>query len=230
MASSTTPTPPTTPGTGSPAGSPGAPAPAPSVGITATANGSNHGSKVDLQAAYQALVVGLQTFYQPSDPFQLGTVTYTRDQLVELFQEFVSIAETTKNVQHDWRDAVQAERTFELQVRPLRAGVRGIVAARFGKDGTQLLKFGFTQGKPGKKTAATKAAAVAKSQATRAARGTAGKKQKLAIKAPATATTPMATPAPQASGTQAAPAPAAMPGANAVPAAPAGGATQPTHS
>jgi len=230
----TNPTTPTTPGTGTGSGSPaGSPATSPGttasppVGITAVANGSNHGTKVDLQATYQALIGGLQAFYQPTDTFQLGGTSYTRDQLIDLFQQFVSIAETTKSMQQDWRGAVQAERNFELQVKPLRAGVRGIVAARFGKDGTQLLKFGFTQGKTGKKTVATKAAAVTKSKATRAARGTKGKKQKLAIKAPATATT-----APAAAPAQAASAPAATSGANGVTAAaPAGGsAPQPTHS
>jgi hypothetical protein len=161
-----------------------APAATPTVPITATANGSNHGAKLDLQASYQALIVGLETYYQPNDVFRLRSGSFTRDELIAQFQQFLTLAEATKNAQHAWRDAVQLEREFEVQVRPLRLGVRSVVTARFGKDGTQLMKFGFTQGKQGKKSAATKAAAVVKTRATRAAHGIKGKKQRKAIKVP----------------------------------------------
>jgi hypothetical protein len=113
--------------------------------------------------------------------------TYGRDELIGQFQKFVGLAEKTKQAHLAWRDAVQAEREFEVQVRPLRQGVRGIVTVRFGKDGTQLMQFGFAQGKQPKKTAATKAEAVTKTKATRVARGIKGKKQRKAIKAPAAA-------------------------------------------
>jgi hypothetical protein len=40
---------------------------------------------------------------------------------------------------------VQAEHEFEPEVRWPRQGARGIVTVRFGKDGTQLMQFGFTR-------------------------------------------------------------------------------------
>jgi hypothetical protein len=156
------------------------------VPITATA-GSSHGKKTDLQASYQALIVGLQSLYPPDDLFHMKSGTYGRDTLVGQFQTFVGLAEKTKQAHLAWRDAVQAEHEFELQVRPLRQGVRGIVTVRFGKDGTQLMQFGFTPVKQSKKTAATKAEAVTKTKATRVARGIKGKNQRKAIKAPALA-------------------------------------------
>jgi hypothetical protein len=156
------------------------------VPITATA-GSNHGRKTDLQASYQALIVGLQSVYQPDDLFHMRSGTFKRDELVGQFQTFVGLAEKTKQAHLAWRDAVQAEHECELEVRSLRQGVRGIVTVRFGKDGTQLMQFGFTLGKQSKKTAATKAEAVTKTKATRVARGIKGKKQRKAIKAPVAA-------------------------------------------
>ncbi|HEV3192752.1 MAG TPA: hypothetical protein VGY54_19725 [Polyangiaceae bacterium] len=180
---------------------------APTVPITATA-GSSHGKKTDLQASYQALIVGLQGLYQPDDMFHMKSGTYGRDALVGQFQTFVGLTEKTKQAHLAWRDAVQAERDFELQVRPLRQGVRGIVTVRFGKDGTKLMQFGFTQGKQSKKTAATKAEAVTKTKATRVARGIKGKKQRKAIKAPLPAAPSSGQTAPAAS------APAAAPSAN----------------
>jgi hypothetical protein len=184
--------------------------------ITATANGSNHGTKVDLQAVYQGLVSGLLALYQPTDIFQMKTGKFTRDDLVTQFQIFVAAAESTKSANQAWRASVQAERELETSVRTLRQGVRGIAEARFGADGAQLLQLGFAPAKAVKKTAASKAEAVVKSKATRVARGTKGKKQKLAVTgetAAATATpekgvapAPGVTPAAPASGSTAAPA------------------------
>ncbi len=174
--------------------------------VPITASSGSHGKKTDLQASYQALTAGLQTLYQPDDVFHMKSGTYGRDELIGQFQKFVGLAEKTKQAHLAWRDAVQVEHDFEVQVRTLRAGVRGIVTVRFGKDGTQLMQFGFTQGKQSKKTAATKAEAVTKTKATRVARGIKGKKQRKAIKAPATA-------APSSGQTAPAGAPAAAPAA-----------------
>ncbi|HTQ41239.1 MAG TPA: hypothetical protein VMI75_00685, partial [Polyangiaceae bacterium] len=146
--------------------------------ITTTANGSNHGTKVDLQAIYQAVIAGLLEFYAPDDVFQMSTGTYTRDELIAEFQQFVSAAQDTKDSNAQWRSDIQTERQLEQHVKVLRVGVKGIVAARFGGSGAQLLKFGFSLPKPRKKSAKTKAAAVEKGLATREKRQTLGKVQK----------------------------------------------------
>ncbi len=52
---------------------------APPTLITSTANGSNHTTKVGLQASIQAVIFGLLTYYQPTDTFQMNGTTYTRD-------------------------------------------------------------------------------------------------------------------------------------------------------
>jgi len=174
--------------------------------VPITASSGSHGKKTDLQASYQALTVGLLSLYQPGDTFQMKSGTYGRDELIGQFQKFVGLAEKTKQAHLAWRDAVQVEHDFEVQVRALRQGVRGIVSVRFGKDGTQLMQFGFAQGKQSKKTAATKAAAVTKTKATRVARGIKGKNQRKAIKAPAAAAPSSGQTAPAAGAPAAAPA------------------------
>jgi hypothetical protein len=149
--------------------------------MTGVANGNNKGTKVDLQAAYQSLIAGLLAFFQSNDPFALATGDMTRDQVIALFQKFVLAVETTKASNVVWRGNVQAERVIEQTAAPVRAGLTGILKAKFGKSGTQLLKFGITPTKAVAKTTAVMTAAVAKAKATRAARGTKGSKQKKAI-------------------------------------------------
>lgn len=159
-----------------------APATAPPAGtITGVANAKNTGTKVDLQAAYAALVAGLEQYYQSGDTFPLSAGTLTRDQLVAEFQQFITAAETTKASNKAWRGDVQAERATLAQVEPLRQGVRSIVEGRFGKAGIQLLDFGFAPRKPTVKSAASKAGAVVKLKATRQARGTKGTVQREAV-------------------------------------------------
>jgi len=146
--------------------------------ITSVANGSNKGTKVDLQTAYLSLIAGLLVYFQPGDPFALAAGIMTRDQLIALFQQFVAAAEATKSSNAVWRSDVQAERAMEQMVAPVRVGLTSILQGKFGKSGTPLLKFGITPLKAPVKTTAVKTAAVAKAKATRVARGTKGSKQK----------------------------------------------------
>jgi predicted RNA-binding Zn ribbon-like protein len=170
---------------------PVAPAPAPAAaapnqppplvtggGKSTSSTGATRSTKVDLEAQFQAVIAGLLAYYQPADPFLMADGTYTRDQLIARFQAFVSAVEQTKGDYQIWRTDVASEQALLTQVRPLRAGVRGIVQARFGKQGPQVLQFGFTPVKTAVRTAASKALAAQKAAATRKARGTVGKKAK----------------------------------------------------
>jgi hypothetical protein len=151
------------------------PAPPP---VTSVANGNNKGTKLDLQTAYLSLIAGLLAYFQPGDPFALASGVMTRDQLIALFQQFVAAAEATKSSNAAWRSDVQAERAMEQMVAPVRAGLKSLLQGKFGKSGTQLLKFGITPAKAIVKTTAVKTAAVAKAKATREVRGTKGRVQK----------------------------------------------------
>jgi hypothetical protein len=153
----------------------------PPTPVTGVANGDNTGTKVELQTSYLALIAGLLADYQPDDEFLLKAGTMTRDQLIALFQQFVSSAENTKASYLVWRADVQAERVVEQTVAPLRAGVKSVLEGRFGKSGTQLTKYGFAPAKVGVKTPLVKTTAAVKSKATRTARGTKGSVQKKLI-------------------------------------------------
>jgi hypothetical protein len=124
--------------------------------------------------------------------------TFTRDELVSQIQTFVAAIETTKSSNQQWRQDIQNERALELVVKPLRAGVQGIVQTRFGKDGIALLQFGFQPAKVVQRTAQSKVLSAAKAKATREARGTTSKKAKAGVKGSVTSVT-VGTPAPQAS-------------------------------
>ncbi len=172
--------------------------------VTGVANGSHHATKVDLQALYQAVISGLLAFYAPTDTFLMKSGTYTRDDLVLKFQTFVAAIESTKSLYLQWRQGIQAERELELEVTPLRVGVRAVAQTRFGKDGTQLLQFGFQLAKVPVHTPASRVLAAAKAKATREARGTLTKKEKAALKGTVTTVT-VGTPAPQAGSSSSAP-------------------------
>ncbi len=209
-------TPPNTPSPQPPPPTPATVAPT----VTGVANGSNHATKVDLQALYQAVISGLLAFYAPTDTFLMKSGTYTRDDLVLKFQAFVASLETTKNSNRQWRQDIQAERALELEVTPLRVGVRAVAQTRFGKDGTQLIQFGFQPAKVRVQTPASKVLAAAKAKATREARGTLTKKEKAALQGTVTTVT-VGKPAPQAGGGATAPLPSTAPAAGSAPVAPA---------
>jgi hypothetical protein len=149
--------------------------------ITSVSNADNTGTKIALQTSYAALVAGLQANYAPDDVFPTPTGNQTRDQLVATFQQFISAAETTKSSYSTWRGNVQTERQIEASVSPLRAVVRSTLDATYGKDSPYLLQYGFQPHKVGVRSAVSTMTAVVKNEATRKARGTTGKKQKLAI-------------------------------------------------
>ncbi len=149
--------------------------------ITGPANGSNNGTKTSLQTSYAALIAGLAAYYQPGDVLQLPTGDETRDEVIADLQKFVQAAEDTKAAYLAWRAAVQEERTIQLALRPEKQAVQSVVIGRFGRASTILMKFGIQPRVPMVKTVAVKAGALAKSEATRQARGTKGKKQKLEV-------------------------------------------------
>jgi hypothetical protein len=226
---------PATPAVTPPPGPPPTPPAAPPTLITSTANASNHGTKVDLQASIQAVIFGLLTYYAATDTFLMNGTTYTRDELIAEFQSFVTAAQTTKASNQQWRADVQAERALEAHVTVLRHGVQGIVKARFGAAGAQNLQFGFAMAQPRKKSAETTAIAVQKGLATRKERGTMPKAEKQAIKGNVNVAL-VVTPAPVAaqpvapSATTTAPQVASPAPVAPAPATPAAGGAVPPHA
>jgi hypothetical protein len=169
-------------------------------------------TKVNTEAQLQTLVSGILANFDSGSPLSIGGGSYTIADLVARLQERIGAAEKTKASKNQWHTDVQSERQVDAALRPLLRKVQKFVEGRYGEDSAKLAEFGFTPRKPRKVSAKTKANAAVKAGATRKARNTVGKKQRLAITAPPAAS-------PQPTPPQSATAPVASPSASPPPAA-----------
>jgi hypothetical protein len=179
-------------------------------------------SKAATLARLQALISGLQKRF-PSGNFTLGNAAYTTASLVQLLGSLVQAIEAVDAAHASVKDAVAALRDAQAKVGPIESALKSVLLATYGSATQILADFGLEPRKaPAPRTSAEKAAATAKLRATRAARGTTSKKQKLAVKGNVTGveitpvTTPAAHSAPAApSPAQPSPSPSAQPVASA---------------
>ena len=144
-----------------------------------------------------------QTFNLPSD-------------LVKFIQADIDATDAADKVRADWLAGVQVQTDSHQKVGPVLRAFKRQVLAKFGDTqdaSSTLADFGYAPQKVATKSVATKAAAAEKGRATRAARHTMGKKQKLQVKGTVTAAPGPAAPASP---------PAAGPGAPAASAPPTG--------
>ena len=153
--------------------------------------------KVTVEAEYLALIAGFGTDLAGVDPVVLLDTSYARAALLAKFQSRVDASQATKASRASLRTAVSSEQALDAEVGPLRQAMKQYLQSRFGKNSPKLQAFGFTEAKRPQKSAQSKAGAVVKMQATRDARHIMGKKQRLAIKAPAGAADETPAPAPE---------------------------------
>ena len=139
-------------------------------------------TKLPVEAEYRALISGINTELVGVDTFALAGQSFTRVVLLARLQSRVDAAEATKAAQAAWHNAVQSERTVNIEIAPLRTAMKAILVARYGKDSQKLQLFGYPPAMPAKKSVAIKGLGVVRAKATRTARHTMGKKQKKAIK------------------------------------------------
>ncbi len=132
-------------------------------------------------AGVQALVAGTQKHF-PNGSFTLGDVTYTTASLVQAIQALEDALTAVHAAHATVRDAVRAHRAAQANVAPLLRDYRTFLRAAFSTAAT-LADFGLTPVRaPRPLDSEQRATATAKLRATRLARGTTSKKQKLAIK------------------------------------------------
>ena len=139
-------------------------------------------TKAAVLALVQALIAGTNKHF-PSGSFTLGKVVYSTASLLQLFQSLAAAMTAVGTAQASVKDALSALSGIETSVLPvLRAYVR-FLHATFGIAVQDLADFGLAPPKArAPRTGEQLAAAAAKARATRAARGTTSKKQKLAVK------------------------------------------------
>ena len=147
---------------------------------TTTTNASKP-NKATTLARVQALIAGTLKHF-PNGQFQLGNASYTTATLVQALTSLVN-ALTAVNAAHAAvKDAITALTGVNTTVVPLMRAYRSYIRAAFANATQELADFGMTPPKArAPRTAEQKAATAAKVRATRTARGTTSKKQKLAI-------------------------------------------------
>jgi hypothetical protein len=155
-------------------------------------------TQASAMAHVQALIAGTQKHF-PGGQFTLGNTAYTTATLVQALQSLVDALNAVTAAHASVRDGVAALRTMDTKVDPLIRDYTSFLRATFSTVTAQLGDFGLQAPKARQPLPSDKrVVAVAKAKATRAARGTTSKKQKLAVKGDVTGVvvTPVTQPAP----------------------------------
>ena len=130
----------------------------------------------------QLLVSGLQQHF-PNGSFTIRTTVYTTATLVQLVQGLADAITRANAAQAAATDAVAELRAARARVAPVITVLARILVGMFTGDTQMLADFGLQPPKtPTPLTSEQRAIKEAKMRATREARGTTSKKQKLAIK------------------------------------------------
>jgi hypothetical protein len=150
-------------------------------------------SKAKILAGLLALVAGTQKHF-PTGSLTIGNATFAPAALIALLQSLINALLKRSAALVSARDSLTELRAVQVQVDPVVQGYRDLLVAMFGQASQMLADFGLSPRKVrAPLTVEQKAAAKAKAEATRKARGTKGPKAKLAIKG--TAAVPAAEPA-----------------------------------
>jgi hypothetical protein len=171
--------------------------------------------KAKALAVFQSLVDGINTELADVSSYVISGKTYTKADLLAVLTARIDAGKQTLAARTAMHLAVAKEQTLLPTALALREGVKLFLAMRYGKESPMLQKFGYAQRKTTQTAAVTTANAVKKSAATRAARGTTGKKAKSLVKGAPPAAPPPTTAAPTVP-TASPPAPAAPAAAKAV--------------
>ena len=158
-------------------------------------------------AQVQALMAGTQKHFA-SGSFTLAGAPYTSAAVVQTLQSLADALSAVLAAHAGVKLSLVNLAKVMATVSPVERAYRRCVLAAYTSDPQSLADFGVPPPKPRTpRTSAQNAAAAAKAKATRIARGTTSKKQKLAVKGDVTGVsiTPVTTPAAPA------PAPAAQP-------------------
>ncbi len=167
--------------------------------------------RADRMADNQAVIDATNQFFAKNAKLTVGSNQMLPAAIVAVFQARINSAKAVIAADAAAKGAVAADRNELAQSGKFVRTFRRFVQASFAETPETLAAFHLTAPRVAKVSVATKAQAKVKSEATRAARGTVGKKAKLKItgETPATGTptgtgaaatteAPAASPAPQA--------------------------------
>jgi hypothetical protein len=139
-------------------------------------------SKAVALARVQALIAGTEKYF-PNGSFLLGNVVYTTASLLALLQGVADAILSLNAAQAQAKDALTALQGIDAHAAPVVGDYRRFLLAAFGGATLPLAEFGMQPLKAKKPLdSEQRVLMTAKIRATRKARGTTSKKQKLAIK------------------------------------------------
>lgn len=141
-------------------------------------------NRADIKARNAKIQAGIQKDLTTVGPIQLAGVAYTPSSLSAVFQADSDAIDATDTQRKALQQAVLTQKSTHAKTAIVLAALRSFLLGYFGKLAVTILgDFGFNAPKTTpKKTVATKAAAVVKGKATRAARGTMGSVEKKSVK------------------------------------------------
>jgi hypothetical protein len=145
-------------------------------------SGTTSNSKAAALARVLALIAGTKQHF-PNGSFTLGSVTYTTASLVQDLQDLADTMHQADAIAASAKDARKARRDKTAKAAPVLRDYKRFLLAAFSNATQTLADFGLEPPKAHKPLSTEKrAVATAKMRATRTARGTTSKKQKLAVK------------------------------------------------
>jgi hypothetical protein len=133
-------------------------------------------------AQLQALISGLQKQQLPSGQFTLLSTVFTTATLVTALQGSVTALLAVTTAHAALKVALAAWDADDAKMGPITLALRRTLQSMYANAPDTLAVYGMEPHQvPAPRTAAEKAASAAKARATRAARGTTSKKQKLTV-------------------------------------------------
>jgi hypothetical protein len=165
-------------------------------------------------AQLQALISGLQK-QLPSGQFTLLSTVFTTPALVTALQGSVTALMAVTTAHAALKVALAAWDADDAKMGPVTLALRRTLQSMYANAPDTLAVYGMEPHQvPAPRTAAEKAATAAKAKATRAARGTTSKKQKLTVSGNVTGVTitPITAPTPAAAQVVTSAAPVSPPG------------------
>jgi hypothetical protein len=136
-----------------------------------------------LATKYRGLMQGVRKRWSASGPRLIANKTYSPAQIVDRLQSMLDSIEQTSSAYAAWRGQVARQRVQERQLREFLRMLESIIRIENGHSPSALADFGLEPSKKtGPSTPEAKAEMVKKAKATRTARHTMGKRQKLKIK------------------------------------------------
>jgi hypothetical protein len=136
----------------------------------------------DVSAMLRTAVSALQENFAQKT-LMLEGKPWKEEDVVQAFQNQVAALQASTAAHTAWLKAVSDQKAaYTTVIVPLLKALRAYVATQCGTGSQTYLAFGFAVPQRGKPSTETRSTALLQSRATRKARGTMGKKQRLAIK------------------------------------------------